>query len=83
MYLIKNSAATWCAKMNSMLRFFSCNSAGVVLAVGLQRTVEYAPTQWTEFDYIWHGNTEIHLKTEIRISGHILISEFELRSPQT
>jgi len=75
-YLTKRSAATWCAKMYSMLRFSSRNSVGVALAVGLQCTVEYAPTPWIDFDYIWHGNSNIHLKTDIRIWGHIFISEW-------
>ena len=55
-YLIKPSAAIWCAMMYSMLKIFSCTSVGVALAVGLQYTVEYASKPWIDFDYIWHGS---------------------------
>jgi hypothetical protein len=66
-YLITRSAAIWCAMMYSTLRFSSCTSVGVVIAVGLQYTVEHAPKPWIDFEYIWHGNSHIHLNTAIRI----------------
>jgi hypothetical protein len=33
---------------------------------------EYALTPWTDFDYIWHGTSQNHPKTTIKISSTYL-----------